>query len=201
MEELGEPLETGCGRGDSGWSLTDLIVATEFVCATGKWIPQSRCMEKDPSSSAIRGLLIDKYRGIDNKVMDTFRAFLSGLDISHGCDIVKILEEKYVTPTDDFGWNIYNNLYVEDIEDGKTTRRLRSYIPSKAAGLICFAIFQAIHGDFRKKENQEKQKTNKSVHVGTKGERTIFKVKVVTVKNIIKMMTLGTMPRVFYGKC
>lgn len=189
MADLEAPVESCGGRVDIGWSLTELMIATEFITnySGGRWIPQSQALNREPSSSAIRSLLIDCTKFPHKPEVKKFEAYCKGLDRGKGKDLSAILIEKYSKPQDDFGWNIYNNLYVED-EDG--TRRLRNRIPSKASGLICFAIFQAIHGDYRKKEKSqevesgEKGQKPQSIHVGLKGDRLTMRVKVMTVREI-----------------
>lgn len=182
MDGLGEPVPQGGGRRDLGWGLGELIIGTEYVCAKGKWIPAG------VSSNAIRSILIQSWRHPHEDASKKFIAFCRSQVDTRLRDVESILEEKYKDPQDDFGWGIYNALFTRENGEDASQGRLRSRIASKASGLACFAIYQALFGDYRrrgeKKEETPAPSNNGKGHIGNKGEKVTLKVKATQSREI-----------------
>lgn len=181
MDELGSG---GYSSGYYAYSLTELTLATEFVCADGFWRSTRQEHLGCPSSHEIRDMLkIDDKHSVDQAKRKKFDEFCRNADRDRGRQMAALLRELYLCPADDFTHNIYNALFIEDA-NGKPI--LRDMIPAKASGIACFAIFQAVHGkrDIEAREGE---------YVGKSGERLEIDVTVTDAREVPGYMGVNLM--------
>lgn len=160
-EKSGSIIEDKDGYDYESWpanvfSLDSLILATEYICAKGKWIPKNATEFGRGSTHVIQDLLYDCRLRRNEEYTKLFRAFLSNAPADHVQKVREMLKSKYSgQPTCDFQWNIRNALYHED---GEGNLHLRDCIPVKCSGIAAFAVFQCLFGDYKRYADREKEK-------------------------------------------
>lgn len=153
-------------------NLDDVIVAAS--CATNRftsfWVSKAKvAWDQEPTSSIVRSYLFPPVNDYGQELKDKFCKESGFYTASVIADIkAKLIERWKITPSNDFEWNVVNNLFYDDGD-------LRDEIVG--IGVVSYALYSVL---YTKPAPKEGEVPLKSGTVGTIGEK--FQAHVIVYK-------------------